>query len=47
MSLILHNRTKGDSPYGEKYKSPSFRMGSSRWWKIKRVIKKALLTKVF
>jgi len=42
MTLILHNRVKGSSPHGEKYKSPSFRMGDPFWWKVKRIIRKIL-----
>jgi len=33
MTLTLHNRMKGVSPYGEKYKSPTFRAGKQPWFK--------------
>lgn len=33
MTLILHNRKKGKSLYGEKYKSPSFKLGKQPWYK--------------
>lgn len=41
MVLTLYNRGKGDSPYGEKYKSPTFWAGKPpwikrTWWAIQR-----------
>lgn len=31
MTFILHNRIKGSSPYGEKYKSPTFKIPRPSW----------------
>jgi len=42
MTLILHNREKGLSPYGERYKSPSFRLGNPFWWRVKRFLKRLM-----
>ena len=48
MTLTLHNRPKGKSVYGEKFKSPTFKVGEQPWLKrLWRAIKKFFNTRIF
>ena len=48
MSLTLHNRVKGKSPYGEKYKLPTFKIPRATWiQRLWQIIKKFLNKRIF